>query len=82
MSWGHRTNISNVAKTKRVRIMNGDAINNMNTSLLNIDWSTLEHMEVNEASEYLITKIQTTLDIFAPERTIRVSQTKTSNNHG
>ena len=39
--------------------------------------STLEHMEVNEASEYLITKIQTTMDIFAPERTIRVSQKKT-----
>ena len=39
-------------------------------------------MEVNEASEYLITKIQTTMDIFAPERTIRVSQKQNSNNHG
>ena len=53
MSWGHQTNINNVAKTKRVRIMNENAINNMNTSLLNLDWSTLEHMEVNEASKYL-----------------------------
>ena len=53
--------------------MNDEAINNMNYSLLNLDSSTLEHMEVNEASEYRITKIQTTMDSFAPERTICVS---------
>ena len=60
-----------------VRKITDSTFRNMNASLNNRNWVVLEGMSPSEASEYLINEIQTVMDIYSPEKSIKPNNKKT-----
>ena len=62
----------NVTESFNIRKVTDSMLRNMNASLSNRNWTILEGMSPNEASEFLINEIEVVMNFYAPEKKIRI----------
>ena len=57
---------------KKIRPLNEDSLQNINTFLTSTNWNVLHTKDVDQCTEYLTKKVHEALDLFAPEKTLTI----------
>ena len=67
---------ANYKKNVKIRRLTDSVLRNMNASLANRHWQILNNMTVDAGSEFLTNEINTVMDFYAPEKTIKYDMSK------
>jgi len=57
----------------KYRPMDNTSLTNIKHHLEHYNWTHLEELNIDEANESLISTLHTTMDLFAPEKTFRIT---------
>ena len=58
------------------RPMDDEKVSNINNELNNIDWDIIDHLDIDDAYNVMVSKIQIALNADAPEKTIQIPYKK------